>query len=305
MRLPTPANGEVVIFESTRRSGESGGTPDGVPPDSPERRVDPNTTNSPFAGVGSLTVFQAASEEVIAHFTAAAIDPWHVVTAAHVVAGRSPGDVRFNLNYGGDLIGLIRAEAILVHPDYAGFRPSPASGVVHDDVAIVRLSSSLPFGVPFYRVGPTPVALGTIVTLVGYSAGGDGRNGATVGASPSVKRVGRNVVDRIVPDNGASGAMEIFLYDFDGPDASSNRTGGRTLGNHIEAHVALGDSGSPVLVPARGGAWWIVGVSTFVSPQGPAQERFGAIGGGVLLHSYAAWIESVLASGPSGAAPAH
>jgi len=282
-----------------------GGVPDGMPPDSPENRIDPNTTASAFAGVGSLTIFQAGSEEVIAHFTAAAIDPWHVLTAAHAVAGRSPGDVRFNLNYGGEMTHMIRARSIFVHPDYGGFRPSPASGVVHDDVAIVRLSAALPFGVPFYRVRPAPVALGTIVTLVGYSAGGDGRNGATVGGMPSVKRVGRNVVDRIFRDNGGSGAMEIFLYDFDGPDASSNRTGGLTLGNHVEAHVAQGDSGSPVLVPARAGAWWIVGVTTFVSPQGPARERFGAIGGGALLYSYMSWIESVLASGPSSAVPGH
>ncbi len=282
-----------------------GGIPDGMPPDSPENRIDPNTTSSAFAGIGSLTTFQAGSEEVIANFTATAIDPWHVLTAAHAVAGRSPSDIRFNLNYGGDLTHMIRAQSIFVHPDYAGFRPSPSSGVVHDDVAIVRLASALPFGVPFYQVRPAPVAHGTIVTLVGYSSGGDGRNGTTVGAAPSVKRVGRNVVDRTFPDNGGSGVMEIFMYDFDGPDARSNRTGGRTLGNHIEAHVAVGESGAPALGPGRGGAWWIVGVATFVSPQGPERERFGAIGGGVLLDGYTSWIESVLASGPSRAAPPH
>jgi hypothetical protein len=294
----------VIVAAMGDAAAILGGTADDMPPDSPENRVDPNTTSSPFAGVGSLTVFSTGSEQATAHFTAAAIDPWHVLTAAHVVAGKAPGDVRFNLNYGGDLTMQIRAQAIVVHPDYAGFVPSPASGVVHDDIAIVRLSSALPFGVPLYRIQPTLVPARTVLTLVGYGGGGDGRNGVITGATPTVKRVGRNSLDRAFPDNAGRGAMEIFLYDFDGPDASSNRMGGRTLGNHIEAAAAGGDSGSPALIPGPGGAWWIVGVNTFVSPQGPARERFGAVGGGVLLYSYVGWIESVLASGSAGAAPA-
>src|SRR5690606_5483932 len=126
-------------------------------------------------------------------FTASALDARHVITAAHVVAGRDAPDVRFNLNYGSDLSHRIEAEAIVVHPDYGGFKPDPKSGVVYDDLAVVRLAAPMPFGVPFYAIRRSPVAPRTIVTLVGYGAGGDGVDGASVAPSPAVKRVGRNV----------------------------------------------------------------------------------------------------------------
>ena len=293
----------VAVLSILLAVGEAGaivgGTPDGTPPDSPEKRVDPNTTTSPWAGVGSLTVFRAGSEEASGNFTAAAIDAWHVITAAHVVAGVAPHDIRFNLNYGGDLSHQIRAQAIIVHPYYAGFVPDKKSQLVHDDLAIVRLSTSLPFGVPFYRVRAAPLPRATVLTLVGYGAGGDGVKGAYVPASPSVKRVGRNVIDRVVADNGGRPHYEMFLYDFDGPDRTSNRMGGPSLGNDIEAVVAGGDSGSPVFVPGRGGAWQLVGINTFVSPRGQGVERFGSIGGGVLLYSYAEWVDSVIANTPA------
>ena len=122
------------------------------------------------------------------------------------VAGKDPADVRFNLNYGADLSHRIEAAAIAVHPDYAGFKPDARSGVVHDDLAIVRLGESLPFGVPFYAIQRTPVPSRTVITLVGYGASGDGVRGGTVPASPSVKRVGRNVIDAGFRDNGGGDA---------------------------------------------------------------------------------------------------
>lgn len=271
-----------------------GGAADLDPPDSPEQRVDPNTQDSPWAGVGSLTVLQPGTQSPQGIYTAVAIGPTHVLTAAHVVHRRSPGEVRFNVNYGGDLTHQIPASEIHVHPDYTGFHPDPGSGVVHDDLAIVRLVSPLPFGVPAYRIHPNPLPARTVLTLVGYGAGGDGLQGVTVGGSASVRRVGRNVLDSVVRDNGGSGAFEVYLFDFDGPDAATNRMGGPTLGNTVEATLAGGDSGSPAFVAGPGRSWWLVGISTFVGPQGTAKEKFGGIGGGVLVYSYLRWIESVL-----------
>jgi hypothetical protein len=271
-----------------------GGAPDLEPADDPAQRADSNTAESPWAGVGSVSIYQPGTESPHGTYTATAIDPWHVLTAAHVVYGKSPADVRFNLNYGGDLTHQIPASEIHVHPDYAGFRPDPRSGVVHDDLAVVRLSASLPFGVPMYRILPVPPPARIVLTLVGYGSGGDGVHGVTVGGSPSVKRVGRNVLDHALRDNGGSGAFEVYLFDFDGPDASTNRMGGLTLGNGVEAMLAGGDSGSPAFVPGPQGGWWLVGVNTFVSPGGPGRDKFGAVGGGVLLYSYVHWIESVI-----------
>lgn len=271
-----------------------GGSPDLEPPDSPQQRVDPNRAESPWAGVGSLSVLHAETGELQGTYTAAAIDLRHVLTAAHVVHGRAPAQIRFNLNHGGDLTHRIAAAEVHVHPDYTGFRPDPRTGIVHDDLAVVRLSEPLPFGVPLYRIYPNPLPLGSVLTLVGYGGAGDGVRGVTVPGSASVKRIGRNVFDRGVRDNGGSGAIEVYLFDFDGPDAASNRMGGSTLGNDREATLAGGDSGSPAFVPAARGAWWIVGVNTFVAPQASGRDRFGALAGGMLLHAYRGWIESVL-----------
>jgi hypothetical protein len=271
-----------------------GGTEDGTPADSPANRVDPNTTHSAFAGVGSLSVLTGEHKEREGTYTASALDARHVITAAHVVAGRDPGDVRFNLNYGGDLSHRLQAAAIAVHPEYAGFKPDPRSGVVHDDLAIVRLAEAMPFGVPFYPIQPVPVRPRTVITLVGYGASGDGASGRTIPASASVKRVGRNVIDAAFRDNGGGEFAEVYLFDFDGPDASTNRLGTGSLGNHIEATVAGGDSGSPALVPGAQGRWHLVGVNTFVAPRSALNQRFGGLAGGVLLHPYIRWVESVL-----------
>jgi hypothetical protein len=204
--------------------------------------------------------------------------------------------VRFNLNFGADLSHRGEAEAVVIHPEYHGHKPNRGSGIVHDDLAIVRLGSPLPFGVPFYAIRRSPIAPRTVITLVGYGGGGDGVNGASVPASPSVKRVGRNVIDAAFRDDAGSELLEVYLFDFDGPDASTNRLGGGTLGNHIEAIVAGGDSGSPALVPGPQGSWQLVGVNTFVAPGPPSNQRFGGLGGGVLLYPYADWVDSVLAA---------
>ena len=295
-----PSRRSILIAALGAAAGEPcraiiGGAEDGTPPDSPASRVDPNTTTSSWAGVGSLSVVVGASGDREGTYTAAALDARHVVTAAHVVSSRDAGEVRFNLNYGADLSHRIDAAAIFIHPDYAGFKPDSRSGVVHDDLAIVRLDESLPFGVPFYAIQRTPVRPRTVITLVGYGASGDGVHGRSVAGSPSVKRVGRNVIDAGFRDNGGGDSLEVYLFDFDGPDASTNRLGGGSLGNDIEATVAGGDSGSPALVPAARGRWQLVGVNSFVAPRSALNQRFGGFGGGVLLYPYVGWVDSVLA----------
>jgi hypothetical protein len=289
--------GALGLAWSARSGAIIGGTEDGSPPDSPASRIDPNAANSPWAGIGSLSVKSGREHEHHGIYTASAIDARHVITAAHVVSGRDAADVRFNLNYGADLSHRLEAEAIAIHPDYAGFRPDPGSGVVHDDVAIVRLRSPLPFGVPFYAIRRSPIVHHAVVTLVGYGASGDGAGGHRVAPSAAVKRVGRNVIDAAFRDNGGSDVLEVYLFDFDGPDASSNRLGGGSLGNDIEATVSGGDSGSPALVPGARGSWQLVGINTFVAPRSERNRRFGGLGGGVLLYPYVDWVDKVKSEG--------
>lgn len=270
----------------------------GAPPDSPAAHVDPNSTSSPWAGVGSLTVLRPGTGSVEGLFTATVIDPHHVLTAAHVVAGKEAGRIRFNLNFGGNLSHQIGASAVFVHPSFSGLK---TSGITHDDIAVVRLASPIPNGVPIYQLERGSLVASTTATLVGYGSTGDGINGVTGGGSATVKRVGRNNLDAFFADDGGSGRLEIYVFDFDGPDASSNKIGpatpqNLTLGNAVEVTVAGGDSGSPAFVPGPAGTWRIAGVNTFVSPEAPFNQQFGGLGGGVLVSGYGDWIDAVIAA---------
>ena len=114
---------------------------DGDPKDSPDFRADPNTVDSPFAGVGSLGingVFVAS---------AVVISPTHILTAAHVVdqdfdgvADVAPETLEFHLNAGGDSTSILGIVEIALHPDYTGFN-NPA---LNDDLAVLALATPVP-----------------------------------------------------------------------------------------------------------------------------------------------------------------
>lgn len=247
--------------------------------------VDPNSPVSPWAGVGSVLNGSGT-------FSGALISPSHVLTAAHIVAGLAPSAVTFQLNAGPPM--QITASEIIVHPAYAGFTPGP-DGTVHNDLAIIRLNgvaAALP-----YSLYTEPLSAGQALKFVGYGAGGDGVSGATTAADPSVKRTGQNAADQFL--NGALG-REVYVFDFDGPTATTNRTGGLTLGAGVEATLADGDSGSAGLV-LDAGAWKLATVNTFVAtfPAGPTDPgRFGTGGGGMVVAAYAPWINSVVTAVP-------
>ena len=249
-------------------------------------QVDPNTASSPWAGVGSLSVKGGT-------YTATAIGPRFILTAAHVVEGVSAKSVNFNLNAGSKLSQSIKASAIHVYPAYHGFTPSAADGLVHNDIAVIELSADLPPGVPIYSLlTDLPVAPPTI-TLVGYGKSGDGVSGATISGSAQVKRVGENQVDSLSP--GQSGKPEMYMFDFDGPASATNTMGGSALEH--EAQLGSGDSGSPAFVRANG-VMQILGVNTYVGTTltGHDNSKFGALGGGALVSAYAGWIHGVVAA---------
>jgi hypothetical protein len=260
----------------------------GLPPDSPAARVDTAGERSPFAGVGSLSVGRNADT---ATFTATAVDRRHVVTAAHVVRGAEPARITFNVFAGHAAEQPIAAAAVFVHPGFRGF----GGEVAHNDVAVVRLAAPLPDAVPVYPLYRLPLTPGTVLILAGYGASGSGDAGVSVGADPALRRVGVNTADEFRP--GPGGRMEIYLFDFDGPDLATNRMGGPTLGNHRETTVAGGDSGSPAFVRV-GRRLHLAGVNTFQAsaPDGPPAPRFGSVGGGMLISAHADWIESVIAA---------
>lgn len=247
--------------------------------------VDANLASSPFSGAGAVIVNGGT-------FSGVLLDPWHVLTAAHVVAGQSAGAIQFRLNAGP--AETLSATAVTVHPGYAGTTPG-TDGVWHDDLAIVRLAApaTSASGYALYT-GP---AAGQTIALAGYGGTGDGTAGVTQGANASLKRSGQNRVDLVLPDDDGSSAAEVFIFDFDGPMAASNvfgpnQSGNLTLGAGVEAQFAGGDSGSPVFV-LDDGQWKIFGVANFngsTTGLPGSNVLFGSIGGGSLVAPYADWI---------------
>lgn len=249
--------------------------------------VDPNTLESPWAGVGSLSVKGRT-------FTATLVAPDLVLTAAHVVGDAVPGEVVFNLNVGGDLTQRIPAAEVVVHPAYRGFHGARPGGEY--DLALVRLAAPVGGMVPVYGLFESEVPAGAVITFVGYGSAGDGVGGVAIAGNPAVKRVGQNVAECFawtlerdncgIPALTSLGPRALYLFDFDPPGSRSALPAG-------EATLAGGDSGSPMFVRA-GGVWHLAGVNTFVTTlKGRPQGVYGTAGGGVLITpDHRLWIRS-------------
>lgn len=234
--------------------------------------VDPNTATSPWAGVGSLSLGAGAT------FSAAVIAPSAVLTAAHVVAGSAPESWTFNLNAGGDFTARLPVSSIHVYPGYQGFGRG-RDGLVHDDIAVVRLAGIVSFGTPLYELARRAPRLGERLVFVGYGAGGSSAGGAIPPPDPAVKRVGANTVEQVYQDAGGAGRVELYRF------AYAPRAGGSPL----EATLASGDSGSPAFIREPDG-WRLAGINTYVYSAAAGQRG----GGGIAVAAYREWILSVL-----------
>jgi hypothetical protein len=327
------------------------GDPLGRPSDTPANRVDPNTTSSPFAGVGSFFVDLAPLGDdqgvlfsgVLIHGLSpektAVRD--YVLTVAHGfdlsggltpggtptgdgVIDVSPADVKFMLNFGGDITQVVGVKKITLHPDWHGFNNAggPEGASIQDDLAVVQLDAPVPAGVPIYNLFVTDTLLAEVITSVGYGWTGSPSGYLPNTASFSVKHVGLNQMDAAAIDDEDGGtAFELFVADFDGPDSSTNvydiGTPGYSqviegsLGNRRETIIGAGDSGSPSFLSdwytfdlelGSDGKPIILGINTFTATvDGAGPPTFGSVYGGTLLPSYAAWIDSVIVPEPSSA----
>lgn len=249
----------------------------GQAPDTPTSRVDPNSAISPWTGAVSVVANGSP-------YSGTVISPIHVITAAHVLGGATAATVSctFNLTSTPQSIGVTQ---IAIYP---------GSSFPYDDLAILTLSQPVPAGTQVYPIVDTAQPTGTVLALVGYGGSGNGNVGPTIGASATVKRSGRNVLDRLTDKVDASGRSAAFyVMDFDGP-SGNGALGGPTLGNSIETGVASGDSGSGAFV-LSGGVYGLYGVnnaSLGFQAGGATLGQFGSGAAGLVLSHppYLQWI---------------
>lgn len=269
----------------------AGGSATGDPPDSSTNRIDPNTTNSPYAGVVSVNGASGV-----------ALTPYHILTAKHVVSG---GTATVVVNFGGNATQTLSSAAVALQPS------APGSEWYYNDLAIVTLSQPLAPGVPTYQLYRNAPTTGFVVTLVGYGAYGSGdAAGYPIAGSSTVKRVGFNKLDLIQSDPAGPDAQgrtaQIYAFDFDGPDGTTNVIGpatppNRTLGNDVEAMLGPGDSGGPAFVDDNG-TLRVIAVNGFVTNFGNTAvsvPQWGTGGGGALVFPYLDWIDSVISPVPN------
>jgi hypothetical protein len=279
-------------------------------PDSPDARIDANTTASPYAGVVGVLIHSTQGDFLC---SGTAISPTHILTAAHCLDVDDDGDTEeitgftIYVNYGGSPLTTIEASSWIVHPDWTGFsNPS-----INDDLGIITLQQSLPTGVPIYPLYTGSLS-GQVLELVGYGTTGTPSDYISGTASTTVKRVGQNVVGAYIgqDDAGRLAANEVWRADFDGPTSSTNSLNdGFTLGNDIETILGGGDSGGPAFVNI-GGQLYLAGVNTHTAAvisgffQILYPPAYGTILGGINVAPYASWINSVIGAPPDTTAPA-
>lgn len=244
----------------------------GTPIDTPSRRID---SAGLFPFVGALGIDLNGS---FYRGSAVALSPHWVLTAGHNVDLNDDGmtDNGWSGSFHLPEYGSFSVTSTVTHPSFRGF----ANPTIYHDLALLYFANPLPSSIVYPLLGNG--GIGDQVTLVGFGRSGYGSYGYTTNANLTTRRFGENVIDSL--ENGL-----LFEYDFDSASSTGQLNG--SLGNDVETIIGPGDSGGAALRLVNG-EWQLVGINTYTDGYG---GKFGDLGGGVLLNSYAEWIDSVIA----------
>jgi len=188
------------------------------------------------------------------------------------------------------------------HPRYVGVDGTHSEF----DIAVIELATAAPAAARRYPIYYGALAPGIPIVLAGYGASGPGSKGPTVAPAANVKRVGANVIARLLPAVPAvAGTVEAananampgaYLFVFRSPDEHSPRRTG-SLGNSIETGLASGDSGSPAFV-GRPQDLRLMGINSFIARSAGSEAApagYGTLGGGCVVGRHLRWIWKIMA----------
>ena len=238
-----------------------------------------------YRQLGSQLDFQSVGhfewQEGLVSFNGSGVvitDDW-VLTAGHVVGGEDNaggGITRFRFRVGSRTYAI---EEWIAHPEWTSSGGSLDDGI---DLGLVRLARPV-------LVEPATIykgrdERGKIGTIVGFGATGTGNSGATVDSS--LKRAGRNVLDKVTGD--------LIEIDFDNPNRRRDSTTGSNVPLELEYLPASGDSGGGLFLATDRGAE-LVGITSYTAAYDTEIDSdYGDIAGFVRISSHLEWIEGIV-----------